>query len=424
MRALEGSWDARSVYTKKTNTNTLGLVPQEDSETIIPATPRLPNNYASGFEAIRIRRAFEDDLEASRVYTRAALYDFCDRSFVSSAIRTSAWSILSLSDISVISVLALPLFQGDISNQEHYSFGDIDAAQVLGSAALRTMGQSVAQNKLPPIIVNSLEGDGKRDDIVITQSTELVVSGTSRDAENTTPLPKDDGYDEWYAKNIYLCKGCGKPPRDDDDDLLIISKSTPACTVNIHPNHLHRGNQMARALLPQLEFLPLSLRADWVRHFSQRPALLRPVHASPHLDVGRQHRKKVLCANRATRILRAMPVCPASRQAFPSTQNRQCQTGQQAARGRYCGPSCARVVERKQTCNAVPEHRTHVPRPDLLRTNARSRILDHHRSQSTISVVRINHSTLRNGLINGPHQSHGECSVGKAIIHVLALLHL
>jgi hypothetical protein len=234
MRALEGSWDARSVYTKKTNTTTLDLIPQEDSETIIPTPPRLPNNYVSGFEAIRIRRAFEDDLEASRVYTRAALYDFCDRSFVSSAIRTNAWSILSLSDISVISVLALPLFQGDISNQEHYSFGDIDAAQVLGSAALRTIGQSLAQSELPPSTVSSA---GERDDTVLAQSAEPNVSSTSRDADNTTPLLKDDGHDEQYAHNTYLCKGCGKLG-DDNDDLLMFSKSLPSRTVNIHSNPL------------------------------------------------------------------------------------------------------------------------------------------------------------------------------------------
>ena len=270
MRALEGSWDARSIYTKKTKTNTLGPVPQEDSETIIPATPRSPNNtYVSEFEAIRVRSPFEDDLEASRVYTRAALYDFCDRSFVSSAIRTNAWSILSLSDISVISVLALPIFQGDISNQEHYSFGDIDDAQVLGAAALRTIGQSLARNEHTPLIVSPLEGAGERDDAVTTQSAEPIVSSTSHDAENI-----DDGYDELYAKSNYLCKGCRKRPKFKDDDWFMISKSLPSCTVNVHSDHFRRRKHMASALLSQFPIRPLGLRSYWPCHYIQQPAIL------------------------------------------------------------------------------------------------------------------------------------------------------
>jgi hypothetical protein len=56
-------------------------------------------------------RDFETVLEKTRVYARVQSND-CDISFTSSAIRNTAWSMLSglsLNDISVISVLALPL---------------------------------------------------------------------------------------------------------------------------------------------------------------------------------------------------------------------------------------------------------------------------------------------------------------------------
>ncbi|KAF4499311.1 Ras family, other [Fusarium agapanthi] len=68
---------------------------------------------------------FEHDLKLSRVY-RLAKRDTMDFSIHSSVARTHAWSSLSgisLSDISHISVLALPLYVEDISNPQHYNFG-------------------------------------------------------------------------------------------------------------------------------------------------------------------------------------------------------------------------------------------------------------------------------------------------------------
>lgn len=68
---------------------------------------------------------FEHDLKLSRVY-RHAKRDTMDFSASSSVARTHAWSNLSgisLSDISHISVLALPLYVEDISNPQHYNFG-------------------------------------------------------------------------------------------------------------------------------------------------------------------------------------------------------------------------------------------------------------------------------------------------------------
>ncbi|KAF4440720.1 hypothetical protein FACUT_3215 [Fusarium acutatum] len=68
---------------------------------------------------------FEHDLKLSRVY-RHAKGDTMDFSAHSSVALTRAWSSLSgisLSDISHISVLALPLYVEDISNPQHYNFG-------------------------------------------------------------------------------------------------------------------------------------------------------------------------------------------------------------------------------------------------------------------------------------------------------------
>jgi hypothetical protein len=67
---------------------------------------------------------FETVLEASRVY-RKALNPTSDVSFRSSVVRSHAWTVLSdisLSDISAISVLALPILPDEIVHSEHYTF--------------------------------------------------------------------------------------------------------------------------------------------------------------------------------------------------------------------------------------------------------------------------------------------------------------
>ncbi|CVL11192.1 hypothetical protein FPRO06_10026 [Fusarium proliferatum] len=69
---------------------------------------------------------FEDDLESSRVYRRA-VRETMDYSFRSSVAKSHNWSVfsgLSLGDVSIMSVIALPVYQDDITNAEHYDFGE------------------------------------------------------------------------------------------------------------------------------------------------------------------------------------------------------------------------------------------------------------------------------------------------------------
>jgi hypothetical protein len=78
---------------------------------------------------------FQIDLEASRVYRKANRHS-SDNSFCSSAVPSHAWtglSDVSLSDISVISVVALPITSSDISNSEHYRFQE-------GTLAVKELG--------------------------------------------------------------------------------------------------------------------------------------------------------------------------------------------------------------------------------------------------------------------------------------------
>ncbi|KAK1752344.1 putative ras-2 protein [Echria macrotheca] len=104
-------------------------------------------------------RDFEITLEQTRVYARVQSND-CDISFTSSEVRTTAWSMLSglsLNDISIISVLALP-----ISLDEVESFGSqvtfvriISGAQEPKSSNSQDLqlpsSSAVHQVSLPPI---------------------------------------------------------------------------------------------------------------------------------------------------------------------------------------------------------------------------------------------------------------------------------
>ncbi|MDI1486699.1 MAG: GTPase activating protein (GAP) for Rho1p [Ramalina farinacea] len=70
--------------------------------------------------------AFEEDLLASRVY-RKPLYSRSGASLVSSAARTTSSSVLSglsLTEVSNISILAVPIYAHEIRNSERYTFGD------------------------------------------------------------------------------------------------------------------------------------------------------------------------------------------------------------------------------------------------------------------------------------------------------------
>lgn len=141
MKNLEDAYDARSTITKKFDG--LSFISQDDNQTIRTARSSI-NDRPSILEAVGVRFTFDRDLESSRVY-RMARNDLCDASFISSAMRTNAWSIfsgLSLADISVISVVALPIYPGEIEHQQYYTFSE-DHASKPETTAFWTHGQAV-----------------------------------------------------------------------------------------------------------------------------------------------------------------------------------------------------------------------------------------------------------------------------------------
>lgn len=77
--------------------------------------------------------SFEIYLKTSRVYRRAKRHSM-DYSFRSSIVRPGSWSVfsgLSLNDISVISVIALPITADDLTNPQHYVFEDHESQETV-----------------------------------------------------------------------------------------------------------------------------------------------------------------------------------------------------------------------------------------------------------------------------------------------------
>jgi hypothetical protein len=102
---------------------------------------------------------FERDLEGSRVYRKATgpVDEYDSRSFT---VRSEAWTALSdisLSDISAISVIALPISPNDIANDYHYVFRtpattqeDGRRASVLPSGEVRNFSRSLSADGRAP----------------------------------------------------------------------------------------------------------------------------------------------------------------------------------------------------------------------------------------------------------------------------------
>ena len=98
------------------------------SDTVTLPLPGLPRDgLPENVHRSQFGFSFEEDLFASRVYRRP-LFSDSGLSLATSAARTTASSILSalsLTDVSNISILAVPVYADEISNQDRYTFGDL-----------------------------------------------------------------------------------------------------------------------------------------------------------------------------------------------------------------------------------------------------------------------------------------------------------
>ena len=162
---------------------------QDDADTIRPSDENYPVQDPNSPESDQFRFAFESILEASRVYRKAHPNE-CDMSFRSSIARSRAWSSLSdlsLAQISIISVIALPVYPSDISNSEWYKFGDTLEVNIF------TNSDPEPDGPLPNAVSRSDESD--------TVSPENPADISPSDTANA----KID-----TIEGEFPCKGCGE----------------------------------------------------------------------------------------------------------------------------------------------------------------------------------------------------------------------
>ena len=162
---------------------------QDDADTIRPSGEDHPVQEPDSPESDQFRFAFENILEASRVYRKAHPNE-CDMSFRSSIARSRAWSSLSdlsLAQISIISVIALPVYPSDISNSEWYTFGDMLEVNII------TNNEFEPDGPLP-------NDESKPEEPDTTPSEEAQAPPPSNTAKSNIDTIDDS----------YRCKGCGE----------------------------------------------------------------------------------------------------------------------------------------------------------------------------------------------------------------------
>ncbi len=126
---LEDAFDAHSVVARRRSVAVAPRDPRPNDSDQPPFEPPRENDKGSPSTTRTEPTSsfnFEIDLETSRPYRRARR-DTMDFSFRSSVAHSNAWSVfsgLSLSDVSIMSVIALPIYADEIGNSNHYAFGN------------------------------------------------------------------------------------------------------------------------------------------------------------------------------------------------------------------------------------------------------------------------------------------------------------
>ena len=132
----------------------MGQAMEQSTDLELPPDAKLVRN-TKGF-------AFEELLVNSRAYRNAALDNSDAFSVATSAGRTATWSMLSglsLSEMSNIGILAIPIYTSDIANKEAYDFSapqqeptsmtDATAVDAFDAVADRTLASAADKAQLP-----------------------------------------------------------------------------------------------------------------------------------------------------------------------------------------------------------------------------------------------------------------------------------
>lgn len=227
LRNLEDAFDAMSVLTRDTDRDS--IVSGADTATISSVRPSASNRF-SILEAVKLRFAFDDDLQSSRAY-RMVQRRNCNDSILSCDIHTQTWSIfsgLSLAHISVVSVIALPLYPEDVvKHQEFYHF---EPAQTEEVVATWTHAQVIVDTSAPdPEMhdpINSNESSSTPSTL-----TEISSQNTSDQGSAVTSLGTEasHNYDEALRRLEGRDDESHHGPSDEDSKSISSRKQTDEC---------------------------------------------------------------------------------------------------------------------------------------------------------------------------------------------------
>ncbi|KAL6705198.1 hypothetical protein ACN47E_007158 [Coniothyrium glycines] len=243
LRNLEDAFDAMSVMTRDTDGHS--IVSVADDATITSVRPSASQGI-SIVEAVKLRFAFDDDLQSSRAY-RMVQHRDCGHSMLSSAMRTQTWSIfsgLSLADISVISVIALPLYPEDVDDHgAYYQFGQPKPEEITATwtHAQAIVDTSTEAGNVEDDLIDGESSSGASTPTGISNNQSLSIGETSVTSLGLGPPyahdetlqrleSRADGYDshfdneprdlavpedltealEEFDDELYPCKGCGQ----------------------------------------------------------------------------------------------------------------------------------------------------------------------------------------------------------------------
>ncbi|KAJ4326785.1 hypothetical protein N0V84_002804 [Fusarium piperis] len=199
MNESQHSFDAQSTFTKRQEDDrSIRDNDEDDTETIRGSVGvhtrdsigggSQKDNSKKGHQSRMLRLPFERILEQSWVYRRNQR-NSCDRSFISSAERSHTWSVFSgfsLADVSILSVIAMPLTTMDLANGKHYQVEILNEDLTESSSE---MGDEETPVRAHTPLSN-LDGLSERDKM-------------------TNDEPEGDAKD--YDDELCICTGCQGP---------------------------------------------------------------------------------------------------------------------------------------------------------------------------------------------------------------------
>lgn len=155
-----------------------------------------------------LRLPFEKILEQSWVYKRNQR-NSCDCSFISSAERSHTWSVFSgfsLADVSILSVIAMPLTTMDLANGEYYEVETPNEGLTWSPEDFDEPGNLICQEEKETR--DWMSESSSEEDAEAFERAYAPLSGSDRPGEDGEMNYKSEGGIKDYDDELCQCTGC------------------------------------------------------------------------------------------------------------------------------------------------------------------------------------------------------------------------